>query len=85
MLTPPRMGRRGKIPVRLTEVDIELRMLVASKLIKSGKMRGVEAMVMDLAAQHPLQDPQINVDEDKAYTVLVEKKLPRGPTPKFQA
>lgn len=83
LVMPPRMGGKTRVPVRLSDVDIELRVKVADRLIATGKLRGLEAMKMGLAATHPVENPTIRVTEDKAWRVLVERKQPLGPTPKY--
>lgn len=75
MLTQPRTGQRDKVRVRLADIDIELRAKAAERLIKDGRLRGVDAMLLGLAADKPIQNPEISVSGEKAWRVLVEKKL----------
>ncbi len=76
-------GRTGKVLVRLADIDVDLRMKVADHLIRTGRLRGVQAMLLSMAADQPVQNPMLRVSAEKANRVLRDGKLPIGAFPKF--
>jgi hypothetical protein len=71
-------GGAGRVVVRLSEVDQHLREKVAEEIIRRGRLSGLDAVAFAFAASHPAHDPEIEVDGEKAFRVLVERKQPRG-------
>lgn len=75
-------GAGGKVVVvRLADVDRGLRMKVADEIIRRGKLRGMDAAAIALAAFAPLENPAIVVDAEKARRVLVDRKIALGSMP----
>jgi hypothetical protein len=76
---PPEEGRR--VLVRLSDVPLPLRITVAEEVVRRGKLRGLEALTMMMAAQAPSRATMLYVPAPKAERVLREGRRPLGATP----
>ena len=58
------------IVVRLSQVPVTKRLLAADRIIRSEKLRDIEALELKMAAAHPRTDPGIRVSLTQAHKVL---------------
>ena len=70
----------GLVTVLLHEVPKALRLKVAHELATRWKMRGLDYALFLLAAESPVQDPELRVPAEKAMLVA-EGKRPLGGLP----
>jgi len=73
--------KAGLVPVRLSQVPLELRLSMAHDLAARWRLRGMDYAVFLLAAQRPVDDPELWVTWDARESVLAGVR-PKGETPK---
>lgn len=70
MFRPPPEGRTEWVTVRLSEVPEKTRKQVADRVIRTEGLVGIPALNLMIAAQTPVQDPEITVRAEVAERVL---------------